>query len=156
MKVNFKKILIAIIVFALGFYGYTIKQNTTVDYLGVEPDNELLLYFQETHPDNNVILCGYEDLNGDGRKDLLVIYIEGYRKNAMVVVLDTEDGYKLTNHTHAPIENQAIKFFDMDKTPPMEFSVTGSKDGNYGYAIFRVVDDKELRNLFGEGMDDCC
>lgn len=156
MNKNIKTILIILVIFCLGLYGYYIKQNMTINYLGVEPDNELLLYFQETHPNNDVVLCGYEDLNDDGRKDLLVIYIEGYRKNAMVVVLDTEDGFKLSDHTHAPVQNQKIVFKNIDKTGPMEFIVSGSKDGKYGYAIFRLIDDKKIEDLFGEGMDDCC
>lgn len=151
-----KKILIYLSIFALGLYGYYVKTNPSLATLGVEPDNKLLLYFMETHPDNQVILCGYEDLNHDGRKDLLVIYKEEHRKNGMLIVLDNEDGIKLTDHIHAPVENQEIKFKDIDKTGPIEFIVSGSKDGNYGYAIFRLVDDWELKDLFGDGMEDCC
>lgn len=156
MNSSIKKILIGILIFIVGFYIYNIKPNATENYLGVEPDNELLLYFQETHPNNDVILCGYEDVNDDGRKDLLVVYIEDYRKNAMVVVMDTGDGYKLSEHTDAPVENVTIEFKDIDKTGPIEFIVSGSKDGQYGYAIFRLIDDLEIKNLFGEGMEDCC
>ena len=153
---NKKFLIIGIIVFIVGFSLYSMDDTNVVVTLGVEKDNPLLLYFQEQFPDNDVITCGYEDLNGDGRKDLLVIYKEGRRSNGMRIVLDTEDGYKFTDHTHAPIENQVIEFMDIDKEPPMEFSISGSKDGKYGYAIFRLVDDYELRNLFGEGMEDCC
>ena len=157
MNKNIKFLIIACIIFGLGLYSFSIKRNTAAtNYLGVESDNELLLYFQESHPNNDVILCGYEDLNDDGRKDLLVIYVEGYRKNAMLAVLDTEDGFKLTDHTHAPVQNQKIEYKNIDKTGPMEFIVSGSKDGTYGYAIFRLIDDIEIRDLFGEGMDDCC
>lgn len=156
MKRNIKCLLILSVLFILGLYGYYVKQNTDTNYLGVDPDNELLLFFKETHPNNDVVLCGYEDLNDDGRKDLLVIYIEGYRKNAMIAVIDTGDGYKLSDHTHAPVENPKIVFKDIDKTGPIEFIVSGSKDGKHGYAIFRLIDDKEIRDLFGEGMEDCC
>lgn len=156
MKKNTRTIIFFLVIFAIGFYGYYTKQSISIDYLGVELNNELLLYFQETHPNNDVILCGYEDLNDDGRKDLLVIYIEDYRKNAMVAVLDTEDGFKLSDHTHAPMQNQKIEFKDIDKTGPIEFIVSGSKDGKYGYAIFRLIDDKEIKDLFGKGMEDCC
>lgn len=156
MKKNTKLYIVGILIFLIGFYIYSNDETNIVVTLGVEKDNELLLYFEEQFPDNKVITCGYEDLNDDGRKDLLVIYKEGKKKNAMLIVLDTEEGYKFTDHTHAPIENQKIEFKDIDKTGPMEFIVSGSKDGKFGYAIFRLVDDYELRDLFGEGMEDCC
>ncbi|MBU5436536.1 hypothetical protein KQI42_00870 [Tissierella sp. MSJ-40] len=156
MKKNTKMILIGLVIFALGFYAFFLEKSSSVESLGVEPDNELLLYFIETHPDNKVILCGYEDLNDDGRKDLLVIYNEAPRKNAMVVVIDTGNGFKLSNHTSAPIDNQKIEFKNIDKTGPIEFIVSGSKDGNFGYSIFRLIDDIEIRDLFGEGMEECC
>jgi len=38
----------------------------------------------------------------------------------------------------------------------MEVIVSGSKDGNFGYAIFRLIDDTIFKDLFGEGMEDCC
>ena len=156
MKKNVKFILVGLLLFVLGFYAYYLDNGNTLQALGVEPDNELLLYFRETHPDNKVILCGYEDLNDDGRKDLLVIYNEAHKKNAMVVVIDTGNGFKLSDHVRAPIDNQTIEFKDIDKTGPIEFIVSGSKDGNFGYSIFRLIDDIEIRDLFGEGMEDCC
>lgn len=156
MKKNTKLYIVGILVFLIGFYVYYNDDTNIVVTLGVEKDNELLLFFEEQLPDNKVITCGYEDLNDDGRKDLLVIYKEGNKKNGMLIVLDTEEGYKLSDHTHAPIENQKIEFKDIDKEGPMEFIVSGSKDGKFGYAIFRLVDEFELRNLFGEGMEECC
>jgi len=156
MKKNTKMILIGLVIFTLGFYVFSLDQSKSIESLGVEPDNELLMYFIETHPDNKVIMCGYEDLNDDGRKDLLIIYNEAPRKNAMVVVIDTGTGFKLSDHTKAPIDNQKIEFKDIDKTGPIEFIVSGSKDGKFGYSIFRLIDDIEIMDLFGEGMDECC
>lgn len=156
MKKNIKIMLIGLVIFALGFYAFSLEQSRSIESLGVDADNELLMYFIETHPDNKVIKCGYEDLNDDGRKDLLVIYNEAPRKNAMVVVIDTGDGFKLSDHTHAPIDNQKIEFKDIDKTGPIEFIVSGSKDGKFGYSIFRLIDDIEIIDLFGEGMEECC
>lgn len=43
----------------------------------------------------------------------------------------------------------------MDREPPLEFVLTGEKDGEVGYAIYRIIDG-ELINLFGENMEDCC
>lgn len=156
MNKNIKKILIAIVIFSLGLFSFYLDKNNSIKGLGIEPDNELLLYFQKTHPENKVITCGYEDLNGDGRKDLLVIYNVAHRKNEMVVVLDNVEGYEISDPSPAPINNQDIEFKDIDKTPPIEFIVSGSKDGNYGYAIFRLINNIEIRDLFGDGMEDCC
>lgn len=156
MNKKTKIIFIGVVIFFLGFYLYSYQNNNLKVTLGVEKDNELLLYFIENHPDNNVITCGYEDLNNDGLKDLLVIYNEAPRKNAMVVVIDTGNGFKLSDHTKAPIDNQKIEFKDIDKTGPIEFIVSGSKDGNFGYSIFRLIDDVEIIDLFGEGMEECC
>lgn len=148
--------LTGIIIFILGFFLYSYQNNNAKIPLGVEKDNELLLYFIENKVEYGVITCGYEDLNDDDRKDLLVIYKVGPRENGMTIVLDTLDGYKFTDSVRAPIDNQKIEFKDIDKTGPIEFIISGSKDGNFGYSIFRLIDDFEIRDLFGEGMDDCC
>lgn len=37
----------------------------------------------------------------------------------------------------------------------MEFLITGDKNGEVGYAVFRIIDG-QITDLFGEGMEDCC
>ncbi len=124
----------------------------------VPEDNEALLYFQQEMPGREIFLACEEDLTDDGRKDLVVVYHnpeEGVI-NWMVALINQGDGtYKITPPTRAPIENQAIRFFNMDKAGEMEFVLTGEKDGEVGYAIYRIIDG-ELINLFGEDMEDCC
>lgn len=156
MNKKTKSVLIGLVIFILGFFLYSYQNINAKVPLGVEKDNELLLYFIEHKTEYDVITCGYEDLNDDGRKDLLVIYKVGLRENGMLIVLDTVDGYKFTDSVRAPIDNQKIEFKDIDKTGPIEFIISGSKDGNFGYSIFRLIDDVEIRDLFGEGMEDCC
>ncbi|WP_312906352.1 Cys-Cys-COOH (seleno)protein SaoC [Tissierella praeacuta] len=156
MKKKIKVLLIALIIFSLGLFIYIEDNRQKLIDFGVDYDNELLLHFKENFPDNEVIKCGYEDLNGDGIKDLLIIYNVSRRKNEMLVVIDYGDGYKFSESTPAPLDNQKIEFKDIDKTPPMEVIVSGSKDGNFGYAIFRLIDDTIFKDLFGEGMEDCC
>lgn len=76
--------------------------------------------------------------------------------NWMVALVNRGDGtYDITLPTRAPIENQAIRFFNMDQEGEMEFICTGEKDGQVGYAIYRIIDG-ELIDLFGEDMEDCC
>lgn len=124
----------------------------------VEEDNPLLLYFQEIHPDYQIILACQEDITDDGLADLVVIYHDPAERdvNYMRGVLTNANGaHDITHPTRAPIENQQIRFFNMDKKEEMEFVVTGEKNGEVGYAIYRVIGD-ELINLFGEDMEACC
>ena len=124
----------------------------------VAEDHEALLYFNQEMPGREVFLACEEDLTDDGRKDLVVIYHnpeEGVI-NWMVALINRGDStYDITPPTRAPIENQAIRFFNMDKAGEMEFVLTGEKEGEVGYAIYRIIDG-ELINLFGEDMEDCC
>lgn len=150
------KIILVILVFLVGVWLYSKDQSKVSKVeLGVKADNELLLHFQSEYPDNEVLKVGYEDVNDDGRKDLVVIYDKTPRSKGMRVVLDKGDNYEITEEIKAPIENQEIEFKDIDEEKEIEFIVSGSKDGRFGYAIFRV-EGREVRNLFGEDMDDCC
>ena len=124
----------------------------------VAEDNVALLYFQKEVPGREIFLACEEDLTDDGLKDLVVIYHnpEEGRMNWMVALVNRGDGtYDITPPTRAPIENQAIRFFNMDQEGEMEFICTGEKDGEVGYAIYRIIDG-ELIDLFGENMKDCC
>lgn len=124
----------------------------------VPDDNVALLYFQKEVPGREIILPVEADLTGDGLLDLVVIYHnpEEGRINWMVALANRGDGtYDITPPTRAPIENQAIRFFDMDQEEPLEFICTGEKDGEVGYAIYRIISG-ELIDLFGEDMEDCC
>lgn len=157
MKNKSRNLLILLIVFSLGLFSYIYDSKQNLVDLGVDPENKLLIHFQENFPQNKVIKCSLKDLNGDGIEDLLVIYNVSHRHNEMLVVIDySDDEYKFSDSTPAPIDNQKVEYKDIDKEPPMEVIVSGSKDGNYGYAIFRLIDDTVFKDLFGDGMDDCC
>ena len=73
----------------------------------------------------------------------------------MCVVQDFRGQYRLTNEVPAPVSDQTIELKDIDEEPPMEFIVQGRKGAKVGFAIFRI-EDGELVDLFGEGMEDCC
>lgn len=115
----------------------------------------LLQYFEQTYPGLELIKIARKDLNGDGRDDLIVMYRLSGDKNMMRVILDLGDGFLATNEVPAPIEDQIIQFRDIDKKPPMEFIVQGSKGSKSGFAVFRI-ENHRLVDLFGEGMEDCC
>lgn len=147
--------LVTLIVFSVGLWSYIEDNNKKVEDLGVPEDNKLLEHFVSLYPDNKVLKCGYEDINNDGIKDLVVIYNESTRKNAMVVIIDKGDGYQITKSMPAPLENQTIEFKNIDEKDEIEFIISGSKDGRFGYAIYRLQ-GLEIKDLFGEGMEDCC
>ena len=124
----------------------------------VAEDHVALLYFKREVPGREILLACEEDLTDDGIPDLVVIYHnpEEGRMNWMVALINRGDGtYDITAPTRAPIDNQAIRFFNMDQEGELEFICTGEKDGQVGYAIYRMIDG-ELIDLFGEDMEDCC
>lgn len=129
------------------------EKSRTVD-IGVEQGNELFVHFQEKYPENEVIKCGYEDVTNDGVKDLVVIYNIKKGKNGMKVVIGGDE-YSISNEAPAPVEDQTIKFKNIDNKDEIEFIVSGSKHGNVGYAIFRLQQMEPI-NLFGQDMEDCC
>lgn len=135
----------------------------------VSEDNLLLQGFYKQFPTAKMLVACEEDLTDDGLKDLVVIYNTpekdehspntqlvdgGYIR--MVVVMDTGDGisYKFTKPIPAPVENQRVRFQNIDKKEETEFVLQGQKGANVGYGIYRVIDDAAV-NLFGEGMEDC-
>ena len=129
------------------------EKSEAVD-IGVDSGNELLVHFQEKYPENKVIKCGYEDVTNDGMKDLVVIYNIKKGKNGMRVVVGGDE-YSISNEAPAPVEDQTIKFKNIDDKGEIEFIVSGSKHGNVGYAIFRF-EQMDIINLFGQDMEDCC
>ena len=122
----------------------------------IDKDNSILKEFQEEFPDVDVILACEEDLTDDGYKDLVVIYQEGKHIRMRVAVAE-EDGkkYRYTKELPGPVENQTVQFKNIDEEGPVEFIISGEKNGNVGYAIYRMIDG-EPADLFGDGMEDCC
>ena len=122
----------------------------------VDEDNKILKLFKENFPDTEVILACEEDLTDDGLMDLVVIYKTG-KHIRMVVGIDEGEGtsYRFTEPLPGPVENQKLQFKNIDEEGPMEFIISGEKNGNVGYAIYRIIDG-EPADLFGDGMEECC
>lgn len=140
-----------------------------LDYAeNVSEDNPLLQAFQQENEDAEVILACTEDLTNDGEKDLVVIYTTvvddehvseqnrgKHRHTRMKIVMGSADGdYTYTEARPAPVEQQKIQFKDIDNRDEIEFVLQGCKGNKVGYGIFRV-ENAELINLFGEGMEEC-
>lgn len=120
----------------------------------VDDDNYLLKEFKNRFNDRKVILACEEDINGDDKKDLVVIS----KLNddiQTIAMLDRGEFFEITEPIPAPKENQYIKFFNMDNDEFVKILITGEKKGQVGYAIYKYEDGR-LIDIFGEGMEDCC
>lgn len=94
------------------------------------------------------------DLNGDGLSDILVVYSLNRESNRIVAILDGETPV-ITPEEPAPLENVAIEFKDIDKTPPTEFIISGNKGSHFGFGIYRIQEGS-IFNIFNADMEDCC
>lgn len=121
----------------------------------VSSDNLLRQKFIALYPDRMLILACEEDITGDGRKDLVTISSIGDVIETIALIDNGDGNYVCSEPIPAPRENQMIKFFNMDKDNILEVLITGEKKGQVGYAIYRY-EDGVLRDIFGEGMEDCC
>ncbi|MCR6546502.1 Cys-Cys-COOH (seleno)protein SaoC [Dehalobacterium formicoaceticum] len=121
----------------------------------VPEDNRALQYFKEEFPAREVILACAEDITDDQLQDLLVIYRENEHTRLAALIDKGEGHWYISPEIPAPIENQTIRFKNIDKEAEMEFIITGEKEGAVGYAVYRMIDG-EIKDLFGEGMADCC
>lgn len=120
----------------------------------VADGNAALAAFRERFPERNVVLACEEDVTNDALPDLLVIYTEG-DLTRFVTAIAGANGDRYTEPIPAPVENQGIQFKNIDKKDEMEFIISGEKKGAAGYAIYRIIDGQP-KDLFGDGMNDCC
>ncbi|MBS4979768.1 MAG: hypothetical protein KHZ72_00115 [Lachnospiraceae bacterium] len=131
-------------------------QNERFQYAEpVREDNQILKAFQQEFPEMDVILACEEDLTDDGKKDLVVIYRDEKHIRMRVAVDEGKGTYRYTEPLPGPVENQTVQFKNIDEEGPIEFIISGEKNGNVGYAIYRMIDG-EPADLFGDGMEDCC
>lgn len=119
-------------------------------------DHPALAWYRENYPDKKILLACADDITADGLEDLVLIYrAQGRTAEAVALVAEEGGSYDVTPPIPAPQEHQKMRFFNMDRDPQLEFLITGDKDGQVGYAVFRIIDG-EITNLFGDGMEDCC
>jgi len=121
----------------------------------VSEDNLTLQYFRDKFPEREVLLACEEDITGDKLMDLLVIYRENGNTRLVAVCGSGGGNWYISPEIPAPIENQTIRFKNIDNEAEMEFIISGEKKGAFGYAVYRLIEG-EIKDLFGEGMEDCC
>ena len=159
----FKALLAIVLIVALaGVRQYLQVKDQEIEAEGkmsyaemVRDNHPLLKEFRSRYPERTVLLACAEDITNDGVEDLVVISQLKDDIATIVLYSDGSDEMAETPPIPAPRENQHIRFFNMDKIGEIETLITGEKNGQVGYAIFRIMDG-ELINLFGEGMEDCC
>lgn len=154
MKTKKIGVIIFIVVFIIGGIIYSKDKNKEIEGLP-SVDESLLLYFEGNVIFEEIISYGEEDINEDKRKDLVVVYKKDNKSNEMVVIINEKDNIYMTDPTPAPKEDVVIEFKNIDDKVPLEVVISGSKNGNVGYGIYRL-ENKKLLNLFGEGMEACC
>ena len=128
------------------------QTQDTEDKINISP--QLLEQYKKDYT-QEIIMAEKCDLNMDKKEDAVIIYKENKSQNFMVVVVTEGEGYYITEPVKAPLEKQSIKFKNIDEKDEMEVIVSGEKNGNLGYAIFRI-EDKKFKDIFAEGMESCC
>ncbi len=121
----------------------------------IDAQHVLYKHFLAAYGDKKPLLTGVNDINSDGREDLIVIYQDSSVTNKMIAIWEEEGKVAISKPTPAPVENCRIEWRDIDDKDPIELIISGSKGVNVGYAIYRW-EKGEFINLFGEGMADCC
>lgn len=151
-----KKILIilSIIVLIIGIAVYSKEKNKQESKLP-DVNEEYLNYFKENAKYEKILTYTQKDINNDNVDDLLVVYKKGKNHNEMVGIISDNENMYVTEPIRAPIDDILIEFKNIDDKDEIEFVLSGSKNGNVGYAIYRL-ENKKLIDLFGEGMNACC
>lgn len=121
----------------------------------IDTEHELYVHFLAACGDKKPLLTGVNDLNNDGREDLIVIYQDTLVTNKMIAIWEEGGRTVISEPTPAPVENCRLEWRDIDDKAPIELIISGSKGVNVGYAIYRWQEG-EFVNLFAEGMEECC
>ena len=146
------------------------RAGRDIDYAeNVAEDNKILLKFKELYPEAKILVACEEDLTNDGCKDLVLVMnnpeadeFSGYTQLTngghirLAVMIDSGDGenYECSLPIPAPVENQRIKFQNIDSQEEIEFILQGQKGAKVGYGIFRVMDGEPI-SLFDQGFEEC-
>ena len=141
-----------------------------LDYAeNVPEDHNIVMKFKELYPDARILVACEEDLTNDGWKDLVLVVNNPHKDEhsqatqltdggyiRLCVMVDSGDGdnYECSELIPAPVENQRIKFQNIDEQEEIEFILQGQKGSKIGYGIFRVMEGEPI-SLFDQGMEEC-
>lgn len=147
-------IIVGVVIVLVGIGVYSAEKKKEIKDLP-KVNEKYLDYLKKNAKYEKIITYTEEDINNDNEKDLLVVYKKNNRYNEMVGIISDGDKVYITKPILAPQEDVVIEFKNIDNKGQMELILSGSKNGNVGYAIYRLEKDK-LIDLFGEGMNSCC
>lgn len=114
-----------------------------------------VLYWQDQNPGLNPLCWAESDLNADSFVDTVIIYHQDVNRCRMVIAVNINGNYRLSETVAAPLSDQKISFVDFDSRPPTEVVVTGRNSSFVGTAIFRLEQER-LVNIFDDDFDKCC
>ncbi len=152
-----KKLGLVIIWMMIFFFGYrSYLLNVNQQNVGIQPEeSDVMDVFMSEVEYKEILAYATDQLNEDTLEDAVVIYTLNDNSRRFSVVYSLEGDYCISGEKAAPVDNQKIEVRNIDDEIPKEFIISGSKNGHYGYSIFRI-EDSEVVDIFGEGMDDCC
>jgi len=147
--------MVLVLLILLGITGCSGKGQIEETSITIDSEHVLYEHFLAAYGDKKPLLTGVNDINSDGREDLIVIYQDTSATNKMIAIWEEEGRIALSDPTPAPAENCRLEWRDIDDKAPIELIISGSKGVNVGYAIYRW-ENGSFVDLFGEGMEDCC
>jgi len=152
-----KKFGLIIIWMMIIFFGYkSYLHNINQQNVGIQPEESVVMdVFMSEIEYVEILAYATDQLNEDALEDAVVIYTLDDNSRRFSVVYSSEGNYFISEEKAAPIDNQKIEVRNIDDEIPKEFIISGSKNGHFGYSIFRI-EDSEVVDIFGEGMEDCC
>ncbi len=150
-----KRLIFTLFILFTGFslYKWELKKSKIKEEGFIE--EKLIIEELKKNSDIEIILAKEENLDVDLQKEVVIIYkIKG---NYWFVVgkRDSNSKIKFTEKKSAPLEGQEIQFTDFNKDGIIEFIISGYKEENIGYGIYQL-ENMEVIDIFGEGMEGCC
>ena len=119
-----------------------------------------IAFWQQQAPSDNLVLSISGDINDDGLVDTLIIYRADDDFCYFIGVLDTTQGYLLTEIIPAPLENHNMFIRNMGGTPPYWVFISGQNGNNVGLGSFKLLGTEWVNPLgggiFDGGYAGCC
>lgn len=150
-----KRLILTLFILFTGFslYKWELKKSKIKEEIFIE--EKLIIEELKKNSDIEIILAKEENLDVDLQKEVVIIYKEKGNYWFVVGKRDNNSKIEFTEKKSAPLEGQEIQFTDFNKDGIIEFIISGYKEENIGYGIYQL-ENMEVIDIFGEGMEGCC